>query len=98
MPQVVYRGDNISIPVDIVNAALRLPASVQYDISTTTGEQPHYLTNNSTTGVLLWDLEIGDVMELEVPIDWDLVDYTVEVGKQSMSHLGLLISEPSSLS
>ena len=80
----MYRGENISIPVDITNAALRLPASVQYDISTTTGERPEYIIDNSTTGFLLWDLEVGDVMELDVLIDWDLVDFTVEVCKQSI--------------
>ena len=84
MEQVVYRVENITIPVDIENAALRLPASVRYDISTTTGELPQYLVDNSTTGLLLWDLEAGDAMELDVPIDWDLVDYTVEVGRQNM--------------
>ena len=83
MSQVVYRGENVSIPVDIVNAALRLPASVQYDILTTTGNRPEYVVGTSTTGYLLWDLEVGDAMELEIPIDWDLVDYTVEVSLSS---------------
>ena len=82
--QVVYRGENVSIPVDIVNAALRLPASVQYDILTTTGDRPEYVMGNSTTGYLLWDLETGDAMELDIPIDWDLVDFTVEVSLPSI--------------
>lgn len=77
--QIAYRGDNVSIPVDIVNAAVRLPASVQYDILTTAGQHPGYIVGNATTGFLLWDEDSGSQMELDVPIDWDLVDYTTEV-------------------
>ena len=64
---------------------MRLPASVMYDILTTTGDRPKYIVGNSTTGFLLWDLEVGDVMELDISIDWDLVDYTVEVPLRSNS-------------
>ena len=77
--QVAYRGDNVSIPVYIENALMRLPAAVQYDITTSNGERPAYIVDNSTSGFLQWDLETGAEMELEVPIDWTLVDYETEV-------------------
>lgn len=77
--QVVYRGDNASIPVGIANAAMRLPAAVRYDIVNTDGERPEYIVGNTTTGFLQWDLETGNEMELKVLIDWDLVDFNLEV-------------------
>lgn len=72
--QVVYRGGNASIPVDITNAVMRLPASVRYDILTQSGDVPPYLLGNDSSGFLQWDLQSGDEMWLEVPIDWSLVD------------------------
>lgn len=78
---MAYRGENASIPVDITNAAMRLPASVQYQIVSTNGQVPDYIVQNATLGVLEWDLEPGSEMELDIQIDWDLVDLQLEVGQ-----------------
>ena len=82
--QVAYRGENASIPVNIVNAAMRLPASVGYDILTTDGQRPGYIVGNQTSGFLQWDQELGDEMELDVLIDWDLVGYNIEVHRSCL--------------
>ena len=76
---MVYRDENASIPVDITNAAMRLPASVQYSIVSIDGVVPKYIADNATTGFLQWDLESGSELELDLGIDWALVDPQLEV-------------------
>lgn len=78
--QVVYRGENASIPIEIKNAALRLPAAIEYSIfNLNGGGEPTYIPSDLMVGYLEWDLQLGDVMYLDLPIDWDNVSYQTEV-------------------
>ena len=67
------------MPVSIANAALRLPAAVSYAVTTLSGAVPSYIAENSTAGFLLWDLQAGDTLSLDVPINWANVSYQTEV-------------------
>lgn len=78
--QVVYRGENASLPIIVQNALMRLPATIEYDILDLYGNIPTYLEEDQQSGVLEWDAELGNVLLLDLDIDWSNVSLHLEAG------------------
>ena len=85
--QAIYRGENASVPIHVQNAIMRLPATMEYNIVDIHGKAPTYLEVEQQTGILEWDSELGNVMELELNIDWNNVTLQTEVCPQIHSNL-----------
>lgn len=77
--QVAYRDDNASVPIKVSNAALRVPAAVGYQIGLVGGGMPSYIPAAALSGYLYWDTDAGDMMYLDVPLNWAKVSYETEV-------------------
>lgn len=73
---------NASLPIIIQNAAMRLPATIEYSIVGIDGSVPTYLGLDQLSGVLEWDFELGSLLELELNIDWENVSLHTEVNFQ----------------
>lgn len=95
--QVAYRGENASIPIQITNAALRLPAAVGYSIvSLSDGRHPTYIPKNLTAGFLEWDVDSGSELSLDLPIRWSNVTLETEASaplSQVKQHHALLLTD-----
>lgn len=73
--QVVYPGDNVSIPVNVTGSRIAAPAAVTYQLAPQTPVAKPFLlsVNGSLGGVLRWDPQNGGSTEIAVPLEWSQV-------------------------
>lgn len=71
---MAYPGDAVVVPFVISSPLLRVPSSVQYTVTSSTGEDlSTYLPKDSLRGFLTWDQQPGPWLNLTLPIDWSSV-------------------------
>lgn len=70
--QVVYPGDDVSVPVNVTGSRIAVPAAVTYQLDPQTPVDAPFLpsVNGSLGGVLRWDPAKGGRISIVVPVKW----------------------------
>ena len=70
---VVYRLDEAVIPINVVSPRLQVPARVSYTLTSLTAANLSYISPESRSGLIDWDLEASGIYNLTVPLEWDAI-------------------------
>jgi hypothetical protein len=73
--QVVYPGDDVTVPVNVTGSRITVPAAVWYQLDPQTPYAEPFLpsVNGSLGGVLRWDPAKGGRINIAVPVEWSQV-------------------------
>lgn len=88
--QVVYPGDDVTVPVNVTGSRIAVPAAVTYQLDPQTPLAEPFLpsVNGSLGGVLRWDPAKGGRINIAVPVEWS------QVGAYSCSWVDSLLVLP----
>ena len=81
--QVFYRNDVVTVPVNTKFGALSVPASVSYDFTLTSGTFGSWLPKSRQKGSLQWDILDGNLLHIDIPLNWSKVPYEAEFHLQA---------------
>ena len=64
----------VVVPFAVSSPALRVPAAVPYTVHSLTGENmSQYLSAESASGILEWDQQLGEQLNLTIPVNWTAI-------------------------
>ena len=81
--QVFYRNDAVTIPVKIRSSTLSVPASIAFNFALTSGNFGSWLPKSRQKGSLQWDSSEGDLLHINIPVNWSKVPYEAEYHLQA---------------